>query len=90
MRAAEAVEKAMHSSGPTPTVLNLDVLTLTNAIFRRLYATAYLDLVNKAPHLLGYFYDITDKPGPRDSRGDQAAAAGRASEHAAAGEAPDR
>lgn len=71
MRAAEAVEKAMRQLRPDAEVLNLDVLTLTNAIFRRLYATAYLDLVNKAPHLLGYFYDITDKPGPRDSRGDR-------------------
>ncbi|MBY0113716.1 MAG: glycosyltransferase [Phycisphaerales bacterium] len=71
MRAAEAVEKAMRQLRPDAEVLNLDVLTLTNAIFRRVYATAYLDLVNKAPHLLGYFYDITDKPGPRDSRGDR-------------------
>ena len=33
------------------------MLTLTNAVFRRVYAKAYLDLVNKAPHLLGYIYD---------------------------------
>jgi processive 1,2-diacylglycerol beta-glucosyltransferase len=38
------------------------VLTLTNAAFRHVYGRAYLDLVNKAPHVLGYFYDMMDKP----------------------------
>src|SRR5438093_13155282 len=41
---------------------NLDVLTQTNAAFRRVYGKAYLDLVNKAPHVLGYFYDLLDQP----------------------------
>ena len=35
---------------------------MTNAAFRRLYGKAYLDLVNKAPHVLGYFYDLMDQP----------------------------
>ena len=30
--------------------------------FRRLYGKFYLDLVNKAPHVLGYFYDLLDQP----------------------------
>src|SRR5206468_12096567 len=30
--------------------------------FRHVYGRAYLDLVNKAPHVLGYFYDLMDKP----------------------------
>src|SRR5258708_40317245 len=30
--------------------------------FRKLYGQAYLDLVNKAPHVLGYFYDLMDQP----------------------------
>ncbi len=38
------------------------MLELTNAAFRRVYAKAYLDLVNKAPHVLGYFYDLMDRP----------------------------
>ncbi len=41
---------------------NVDVLTLTNSAFRQLYGKAYLDMVNKAPHLLGYFYDLLDRP----------------------------
>src|SRR5262249_59838660 len=35
---------------------------MTNALFRRLYGRLYLDLVNKAPHVLGHFYDMLDQP----------------------------
>lgn len=62
LRAAQAVELAFRQAVPEATVRNLDVLTLTNAAFRRVYGTAYLDLVNKAPHVLGYFYDLLDRP----------------------------
>src|SRR5260370_19386768 len=62
LRAAEAVELALRQVVPQATVKNLDVLTLTNAAFRRVYGKAYLDLVNKVPHVLGYFYDLMDQP----------------------------
>jgi processive 1,2-diacylglycerol beta-glucosyltransferase len=62
LRAAEAIELALRQLHPTATVQNLDILTQTNAAFRRVYGKAYLDLVNKAPHVLGYFYDLMDKP----------------------------
>src|SRR5437016_7757932 len=62
LRAAQAVELALREVVPQATVKNLDVLELTNAAFRRLYGQAYLDLVNKAPHVLGYFYDMLDRP----------------------------
>lgn len=62
LRAAQAVELALKQSHPTAQVQNLDVLTLTNAAFRRFYGSAYIDLVNKAPHILGYMYDMMDKP----------------------------
>jgi processive 1,2-diacylglycerol beta-glucosyltransferase len=66
LRAAQAVELALKQIAPAAQVRNVDVLTLTNGVFRRLYGTAYLDLVNKAPHVLGYFYDLLDKaPSPR-------------------------
>lgn len=65
LRAAQAVELALRELDPAAEVVNSDILTLTNAVFRRLYGTAYLDLVNKMPHALGYFYDIMDKePSP--------------------------
>lgn len=69
LRAAQAVELTMRQLRPDATVRNTDVLELTNAAFRGLYGKAYLDLVNKAPHVLGYFYDMMDKPrGPKSAR----------------------
>lgn len=66
LRAAEAIELALRDIEPGATVRNLDVLQLTNATFRRLYGQAYLDLVSKAPHVLGYFYDLLDRQkGPK-------------------------
>jgi len=62
LRAAQAVELALREVVPEATVRNIDVLELTNAPFRRLYGKFYLDLVNKAPHVLGYFYDLLDQP----------------------------
>lgn len=62
LRAAEAVEKALRITVPDATVKNVDVLDLTNRVFRRVYGKLYLDLVNQAPHVLGYFYDMMDRP----------------------------
>jgi processive 1,2-diacylglycerol beta-glucosyltransferase len=62
LRAAQAVAKALQQVAPTATVHNCDVLELTNPAFRRVYGSAYLDLVNRAPHVLGYFYDMLDRP----------------------------
>src|SRR5882672_2819101 len=71
LRAAQAVELALRQLHPEAIVKNLDVLELTNAAFRRVYGRAYLDLVNKAPHVLGYFYDLLDRPErPGSLRGD--------------------
>ena len=69
LRAAQAVELALRQLAPDALVRNVDVLTLSNAAFRKVYGEAYLDLVNKAPHVLGYFYDLMDKPRrPKSSR----------------------
>ncbi len=54
------MELAIRQVAPEAEVRNIDVLPLTNAVFRRVYGQAYLDLVNRAPHLLGYIYDLTD------------------------------
>lgn len=70
VRAAQAVELALKEIAPDAEVKNLDVLTLTNAPFRKIYGEAYLDIVNKAPHVLGYFYDIMDRPRRADSKRD--------------------
>src|SRR3989441_5435717 len=70
LRAAQAVELALRQVVPEAAVQNVDVLQLTNAAFRRVYGEAYLDLVNKAPHVLGYFYDLLDRP-PSKSAGER-------------------
>jgi processive 1,2-diacylglycerol beta-glucosyltransferase len=71
LRAAQAVELALRETSPDATIKNVDVLTLTNAPFRKLYGEAYLDLVNKAPHVLGFFYDHMDRPRKADSKRDK-------------------
>jgi processive 1,2-diacylglycerol beta-glucosyltransferase len=62
LRAAEAVHTALKQTHPDADVRNLDVLEMTNRLFRHMYGKFYLDLVNKAPHALGYFYDLLDQP----------------------------
>jgi processive 1,2-diacylglycerol beta-glucosyltransferase len=71
IRAAQAVELAMRRTAPNAIVKNVDVLEMTNAAFRRIYGKAYLDLVNRAPHVLGYFYDLLDKPRSSRRRSDR-------------------
>jgi processive 1,2-diacylglycerol beta-glucosyltransferase len=71
LRAAQAVEMALRQLDPAAVVKNVDVLELTNPLFRRLYGKAYLDLVNRAPHALGYFYDLLDRPTSPRHRADR-------------------
>jgi processive 1,2-diacylglycerol beta-glucosyltransferase len=71
LRAAQAVELALRELAPHAIVRNLDVLTMANTAFRRMYGTAYLDLVNHAPHMLGLLYDLMDKPRRPRSRRDR-------------------
>jgi processive 1,2-diacylglycerol beta-glucosyltransferase len=71
VRAAEAVTLALKELAPAATVSNFDVLTLTTALFRRAYSQAYLDMVNNAPHLLAYLYDMTDVPQNRRRKRDE-------------------
>jgi len=63
LRAAEAVELALRQIAPDVEVKNQDVLEFTNAVFRRVYSQAYLDLVNYFPHFVGYFYDWLEGDG---------------------------
>jgi processive 1,2-diacylglycerol beta-glucosyltransferase len=68
MRAADALEHAFKKARAATDVRHLDVLQLTNKLFRRLYSKAYIDLVNSSPELLGWFYDYLDTPGKHDQR----------------------
>ena len=62
MRAAEAVEVALRQIDGGITVANHDALSLMPRAFRKIYSDGYFDLVKRAPSLLGWLYDVTDKP----------------------------
>jgi processive 1,2-diacylglycerol beta-glucosyltransferase len=62
VRAAQAIEQAFQQSGAIGEVRHVDVLQHTSALFRRIYSQAYLDLVNRAPEVLGWLYDYLDRP----------------------------
>ena len=66
--AAEAVKKALELKEPGSEIRNEDVLKFTNALFRRLYGKAYIDLVNRAPEILGWMYDQLDEPWKNEKR----------------------
>ena len=57
MRAAEALEAAFAAGTFPGEARHLDVLRYTNRAFRTLYAQGYMELVNKAPDLLGWLYE---------------------------------
>lgn len=59
VRAARALEKAMKEKFEE--VRHEDVLDFANSAFRTLYRKAYVDLVEKAPELLGFAYEYSDR-----------------------------
>jgi processive 1,2-diacylglycerol beta-glucosyltransferase len=68
IRAAQALERVFQITGAAREVRHVDTLDYTNALFRRLYSKAYLDLVNNAPDLLGWLYDQLDTPWENERR----------------------
>ena len=68
IRAAQALDRAFQLTGAAREVRHVDTLDYTNPLFRRLYSKAYLDLVNNAPDLLGWFYDQLDTPWENERR----------------------
>lgn len=62
VRAAQAVERALHNTGAARDVHHVDALQYTTKLFQRLYAQAYVDMCNHAPEVLGWIYDYLDRP----------------------------
>ena len=62
LRATEALEAAFEASAFPGEAYHVDVLRYTNQAFRTLYSQGYIELVNKAPDLLGWLYDRFDVP----------------------------
>ncbi|HET6251887.1 MAG TPA: glycosyltransferase [Tepidisphaeraceae bacterium] len=61
-RAAVALQAALNRLRPDAFVQHVDVLSLTNAIFRRVYSKGYFDAIDLAPHVVRYVYDRLDRP----------------------------
>jgi processive 1,2-diacylglycerol beta-glucosyltransferase len=61
LRAAEALERALRQVAPEAVVQNVDVLKLATRAFRFCYGQIYVDLINAAPHVLGFFYNLMDR-----------------------------
>jgi len=61
LRAAEAVELALRRVAPEAVVRNVDVLSLSIRAFRYCYGQVYVDLIDTAPQVLGFFYNIMDR-----------------------------
>src|SRR5947207_15771078 len=66
IRAAEAVQAALQTVGAPFTIANLDVLARMRPAFRKVYRDGYFEMVKRAPRLLGWLYDATDKPFHKD------------------------
>ncbi len=62
VRAGQAMEKAFKLSGTAKEVQHVDALEYTNPVLRNIYSRGYIDMVNKAPTVLGILYDTADVP----------------------------
>ncbi|MES2105022.1 MAG: glycosyltransferase [Pseudomonadota bacterium] len=59
MRAAEAIRAS--AGGVDVEVTHLDAMDFVTAAFRKLYTDFYIKLVNKAPGLWGYLYNVSNE-----------------------------
>jgi processive 1,2-diacylglycerol beta-glucosyltransferase len=66
VRAAEAIEAALQQADPKSAIQNCDVLALMPPAFRKVYRDGYFRMVARAPRILGWLYDVTDKPFHKD------------------------
>jgi processive 1,2-diacylglycerol beta-glucosyltransferase len=65
-RAAEALEKVFRQQPGVGEVRNVDSLRFTNKLFRDFYSKLYIQLVQKAPTVLGWVYKNSDEPWKTD------------------------
>src|SRR5438046_4767020 len=61
IRAAQALEKGFLARGDCA-VEHIDALQHVSKLFRRVYDTAYMCMVRRAPELMGVLYERTDQP----------------------------
>jgi processive 1,2-diacylglycerol beta-glucosyltransferase len=65
-RAAEALEKVFRQQPDVGEIRNVDALRFTNKLFRDFYSKLYIQLVHKAPTILGFVYRNSDEPWKTD------------------------
>ena len=68
VRAAQALQGAFAQLGAAREVHHVDTLQFTNKVFRTLYSKAYIELVDRAPDVLGWLYDWLDTPWQKERR----------------------
>jgi processive 1,2-diacylglycerol beta-glucosyltransferase len=68
VRAAQALEHAFQASGAVREIRHVDALAFTNKVFRALYSKAYIEMVDRAPEVLGWLYDVLDSPWEKERR----------------------
>jgi processive 1,2-diacylglycerol beta-glucosyltransferase len=68
VRAAQAIERALLEMDAAREVRHVDTLEHTSKVFRNLYSKAYIDIVNRAPDVVGWLYDQFDKPWKNERR----------------------
>ena len=61
VRAGQALEKAFRAQGDCD-VAHIDALEYVSKLFQRLYDRTYIQMVKRAPDLMGLLYQQTDKP----------------------------
>lgn len=68
VRAAQALERAFAQRNDVQEVRHEDALQFTSPAFRNVYSKTYIDMVNRAPGVLGWLYDYADKPWKDENR----------------------
>ena len=68
VRAAQALERAFQETGVVRDVRHVDALQFTNKVFRTLYSKTYIEMVDRAPEVLGWLYDVLDSPWEKERR----------------------
>lgn len=60
LRAGDALLKAAQNHPAKPACQHHDCLDFTTPLFKRLYGGTYIEMVNRAPELWGYLYEISE------------------------------
>lgn len=68
LRAAQALEKAFLLNNAAREVRHVDALEYCSPLVRGIYSKTYIDMVNRAPAVLGWLYDSSDMPWKAERR----------------------